>query len=324
MSETDFPETAEQTENERGARPGAGQQGAGGADPMLGPDSRPNSRQERDARLRARLLAFQRIGAPILSAIADWRYVDPDSVPEARTEEDDARLFAQMLDSTVTVANNAAEAMGAADGPEDDWMRWSLASALSNIVTAHFRATGRVLSVDDSERVVGAIDYGGTRVESFQLADERGRDRAIRSLRIRIVDAMAPVVGAVARFSFGRDAHGLVVQVTDTILSYAAEVTDRLAPASWSDEEWASMYKGVLHAACDLYADCHYAEMDRLLDMTPQERSQYVRQHEMDVPMEPVWKAFETRLSMLTTVVENLDLPDDGESSSASRARAEG
>lgn len=257
--------------------------------------------------VRARLLAFQKIGAPLLAAVSDWRFAADGA--NNRTAEGDAALFAQLVESTVAISRKAAEKMGAKNRSEDDWIRWGLASAAADIVTAHYRATGRPMAALAADKLIEAIDKVTDPVNNPLKTVPKLEQDVVTALRLKMFDALAPVVGAVARFSFGYDEHALILDVAGKLHKTAAEIAAALSPDNCPEAEWATLYEGLLAAAAELYADCHYAEMDRLLDMSPDERAAYVREHGNAVPIEPVWQAFELRVSMLTTVAVHLKVP---------------
>ncbi len=266
--------------------------------------------------VRSRLLAFQKIGGPLMAAVSDWRYVEGSDDSE-RTAEQDAELFGKLVTVTGSLAAQLAEKLAPedADDPAMDWLRWGAATAASDIVTASFRALGAVPDASLIERLALALDTGDAPGDVAALGAEDalepeplGADETLR-LQIRSLTALAPVVGAVARYAFGHDAEALVEQVAGRLHARSMRVARRLAPESCSLEDWQALYLGVFAASAELYADCHYAEMDRLLDMNSEERRNYADEHGERLPMDPVWAGFELRVGMLTGLAENLTPP---------------
>lgn len=98
-------------------------------------------------------------------------------------------------------------------------------------------------------------------------------------------------------------------EVSQTVSAKVAEVARRLAPDPCPRSDWQALCVGVMDAAGNLYADAHYAEMDRLLDMTEAERAEYVEAEGGQIPLAPVWDAFDLRMSMLTALADAIEIP---------------
>ena len=86
-------------------------------------------------------------------------------------------------------------------------------------------------------------------------------------------------------------------------------MTRALAPAGATPEQWRMLCWNILRASGQIYTECHYAEADRLLYMSPEERTAYFAQHGNIVPMTQVWQAFNQRMAMLATLATYLDVP---------------
>lgn len=265
--------------------------------------------------VQARLLAFQRIGAPLMAAVSDWRYVE-DADESARTAEQDAALFGELVETTAAASSKLTDRLTGDNTGPGDWARWGIAAAASDIVTACFRATGKVPDQALMDRLIqglGAVDQVAD-IDAFSAGepvsgpDDEAEDAL--HLRVKGVAALAPVVGAVARFAFGEQPEALVGLVADRVHARAIRVARQLAPERCPLGDWRALYHGVFQAAAELYADCHYAEMDRLLDMTPEERDGYIKENGGRLSMDPVWAGFELRIDMLTALAENLNPPE--------------
>ncbi len=278
------------------------------------PDS---GRSPAEVALITRLRVFQRIGAPLLSAINDWRFFG-DTGGEDRGPEDEAALFAALLEATTAISEAFAEILAREAGSvPEDWMRWHLAAAISDIVTAHFRATGQPLDEDTANTVLTGLEKllslgpGLPPDDLNRRVGELAEQRSVAA-RIKGITALAPVVAAIGRFAFGRDPEALAEETTATLHDKAGAIARHLAPEACHEDDWHAFFVGILTAVCELYADCHYAEMDRLLDMEASAREAYLEAHDGTMPLDPVWRSFESRLSMLTILAERFTLPTAG------------
>jgi hypothetical protein len=131
----------------------------------------------------------------------------------------------------------------------------------------------------------------------------------VATFRAKMMEAMVPVVGAVAQYAFGRSEHALLAEVAEKLIKTADQVTRALAPAGCTPDQWRLLCWNVLKAAGSIYTESHYAEADRLLYMNPDERAAYYAQHGNIPPMTQVWQAFNQRMAMLATLATYLDVP---------------
>lgn len=269
-----------------------------------GPEFEDSARQQTAALLKA----FERIGAPLITAVSE---VQSWSGPETDTPEQDAELLARLISTTVSVSQKVADRIGAQQHPDADWVRWSVAAVMSPVVATQYRVTGKPLNDREADRIVSAVDAvsafaadyteGGYGRSALELDDEPAA-----GLRIKAVNALVPVIGAIARFAFGHSEQKLIRDVLQALQERVDRVTARLLDTALAPEERARFELGILNAAGQLYAECHYAEMDRLLDMSAEERADYAQEHNNTLPMGPVWDAFDLRMEMLMTVATHL------------------
>jgi len=259
-------------------------------------------------RTAALLKAFERIGAPLITAVSE---VQSWSGPDSDSPEHDAEILAQLISTTVSVSQKVADRIGAHQHPDADWVRWSVAAVMSPVVATQYRVTGKPLNDRETGRIVSAVDAvaafaagyteGGYGRAALELDDEPAA-----GLRIKAVNALVPVIGAIARFAFGHPEQSLIREVLQRLQGRVDHVTERLLDSPSDTQERIRFELGILNSAGQLYAECHYAEMDRLLDMSAEDRADYAREHNNTLPMEPVWDAFDLRMEMLMTVATHL------------------
>lgn len=281
---------------------------AGKARSVDGADSLANAGSPAQQRTAALLKAFERIGAPLITAVSE---VQSWSGPDGESPEHDAELLARLISTTVSVSQKVADRIGAQQHPDADWVRWSVAAVMSPVVATQYRVTGKPLDDREAGRIVSTVDAvaafaagyteGGYGRAALELDDEPAA-----GLRIKAVNALVPVIGAIARFAFGHQEQTLIREVLQALQSRVDRATERLLDDRADAEEHVRFELGILNAAGQLYAECHYAEMDRLLDMSPEERADYAREHNNTLPMDPVWEAFDLRMEMLMTVATHL------------------
>lgn len=257
--------------------------------------------------MRARVAALQKLVTPLLTAIYEVQGSmgqTGEGAAEANTE-----LLGKLIDNAATMGAQTATSLGAGAGAEHDWVRWGVATAVSQCVAAHYRATGRPLPAAESEGLVGALAEFEKKFPSLMPVGPEYGALGLGLFRAKLLEAMVPVVGAVAQYAFGRPEHALLSEVSERILQAGETVTRSLAPAGATADAWRVLVWSVIKSASQLYTECHYAEADRLLYMDPEERAAYFAEHGQQVPMEKVWQAFDQRMGMLATLIAYIDLP---------------
>ncbi len=247
------------------------------------------------------LLVFRRIAAPLLSAVTGYRApaAEGETAPPAEAGQI-ATTFMSLVESTVEISRAITERLRFGDNNQA--AQWLTAGAAADAVAGFYRANGRPLGPSEIEPLLAALETALTQgMERLGFRRDTLDTDPTPPLG-HVYKALAPVVTAVARFSFGRDQNELLLEITDRLMSIAGGVTARLNKSENPDV----LYYSILDVAGEFYMECHFAEMDRLLEMPPEERKEYVRTHDKQIPMEPVWETLNLKLSMLEAVTRHL------------------
>ncbi|MBV8060784.1 MAG: hypothetical protein JO126_01375 [Alphaproteobacteria bacterium] len=261
-----------------------------------------------DARMQTLLTTYKMVGMPLLQALTESTGRAPGSggvVIELNNE-----VFNTLVDSAIMLSRTLAGQVGASDAPVDSWVRWSLAGAAAQMVASHFKVTSRPLSEESAQKIADIAEGLQGKFGTLMGGAQEPVPNTIATFRAKMMEAMVPVVGAMAQYSFGRSEHALLAEVADKLVKTADQVTRALAPAGSSAEQWRLLCWHVLKAAGQVYTESHYAEADRLLYMNPDERAAYFAQHGNVPPMSQVWQAFNQRMAMLATLASYLDVPE--------------
>ncbi len=267
-----------------------------------------NPDTESQARMQTLLTAFRQVGMPILQALTEAR---PAGAPGEAPQPAESRIdqFGALIDSTVTLARELSAQVGASEDQIDAWVRWSLAGAASQVVASHYRATGQALSPELAKHLAATTGDLQAKFKTQIPAGNETLPNTLATFRAKMMEALVPVIGAVAQYSFGRAEHALLAEVSERLVRTADQVTRALAPSGCSPEQWRLLCWNVLKASGQIYTDSHYAEADRLLYMNPDERTAYFAKNGNVVPMTQVWQAFNQRMAMLATLATYLEAP---------------
>jgi len=258
------------------------------------------------SQMQARLAAFHQLGLPLLQAANDAQSKDSNGQPQALN----GAALGPLVDNTVMLSRKLAQQLGASEDQLDAWVRWALSGAAAQVVGAAFKTSGRPMTEAEADHIAAiAIDLQ-SKFKSQIPAGQETMPNTVATFRAKMMEAMVPVVGAVAQYSFGRAEHALLAEVAEKLVKTADQVTRALAPTGASPEEWRLLCWHILKATGQIYTEAHFAESDRLLYMTPDERAAYFAQHGAIIPMQQVWQAFNQRMAMLATLATYLEVPE--------------
>lgn len=265
-----------------------------------------DKQKEQTANLQTLLVAFHQVGAPLMQALAEAPAGAKSDVPG----QIDTSPFVSLVDSAVELNKALAGVLGGREEQLDPAVRWSLVGAASQVVAASFRSSGRPPSTQEISDLAG---IAVTLQEKFKTQIPAGGEtlpNTIATFRAQMMEALVPVIGAIAQYAFGRSEHELLADVAERLVRIADQVTRALAEPSATPDQWRLLCWSILRAAGQIYTECHYAEADRLLYMSAEDRSAYFAQHGNTVPMVQVWQSFNQRMAMLATLATYLDVPE--------------
>jgi len=264
-----------------------------------------NISKEDDKKMQTLLASFRTIGMPLLKSLVEVSSLsenDDDNIVQVKD-------FNSLIDSTVLLSQEIAKEAGADEENLDANVRWALAGSASKIVAANYQATGEHITQDEIKQLA---EIASSLQEKFKDHIPSGGEtlpNTLATFRSKMMEAMVPVIGAVAQYSYSRSEHELLAEISEKLVKISDQVTRSLAPSGATPEQWRMLCWNILKAAGTIYTECHYAEADRLQMMEAEERAKYFAQHGNEVPMIQVWQAFNQRMAMLATLSTYLDVP---------------
>jgi len=250
------------------------------------------------------LAAFRQIGMPLLQSL-----VEVSGASNQKVTEENSSDFTKLVDSTVMLSQEIAKEIGAEEGDLDASVRWALAGSASQVVAASYHATGEHMSAEEGKHLAKIAVQLQEKFKSQIPAGGETIPNTLATFRSKMMEAMVPVIGAVAQYAYSRAEHELLAEVAERLVKTSDQVTRTLAPAGATPEQWRMLCWNILRAAGRIYTECHYAEADRLQMMESDERAAYFAQHGDQVPMIQVWQNFNQRMAMLATLATYLDVP---------------
>lgn len=254
-----------------------------------------------NGRLQTLLAAFRQVGMPLLQALAEN--------PSGENSGVSAEKFSTLVDSTILLIKELSKQLVTGDEQLDPGVRWALAGSASQVVAASYKANGHAMPPEDVKHMASVAASLQQTFKTQLPAGSDGLPNTVATFRAKMMEAMVPVIGAVAQYSFGRAEHALLAEVAEKLVKISDQVTRSLAVAGSTPEQWRILCWNVLRASGQIYTECHFAEADRLLYMNPEDRAAYFAQHGQVIPMVQVWQAFNQRMAMLATLATYLEVP---------------
>ncbi len=251
------------------------------------------------------------ISTPLLTAVVETSGVgadNPDRLPHSK--ENHTKQFGNLLEATTGLARKFSRIMQVDDSAMNDWVRSRLAGTLAHVVASYYRATAQPLQLERADELLPLM----AKAAHF-ARDEAGvaqpflKNPPVDS-QIQAIHAMTPVLSAIARFAFGRSETELLAELAEQLRARVEALIQQIFPNGLQPVVHAQLGDAMLETVGKIYAEAHYAEMDRLLDMPPDDRVAYIKQYDNKPPMTQVWEQFDLRMDMLTVLVKNITLPE--------------
>jgi len=264
------------------------------------PAPAPAKTEENDTH-SAYVSVLKEISGPLLSAVSQVVAGQREN-GIAISAIDEANAFNHLIQQVVNITRTTSATLEIgrdATAPNGEPMRRQIIEAVSDLMGAHYRAAAQLQPsslVGQLTAAITQIAIEGARRED--LMPGLGTMTQAR-LGIDMLRAIPPVVHAVTRFAFGRNALVLITEVAWELQYKAVEVTKRLMGTGATLQAWHSVYGAALHAAAEMYAEAHYAEADQFARYTPEQRQAFIQAMGPELPMTNVWAAFDRQTDFL-------------------------
>jgi len=278
---------------------------------MVDDASRNEKTKESSVRVQTALAAFRHVGVPLLQSAFGVAGDLAEGSPLFGAEDGGAspQKISALVDSVVALSRALTKEFAKEEDKLDASVRWGVVGASSQVVAAHYQATGNVPSDEALAQLVRIAVALQEKFKTQMPAGGEAPPNTAATFRAKMMEGLVPVVGAVAQYAYGRAEHDLLAEVAERLVKTADQVTRALADSGATPEQWRLLCWSVLRAAGQIYAESHYAEADRLNAMDPDQQAAYFSEHKDAIPMTQVWQAFHQRMAMLATLATYLDVP---------------
>lgn len=267
-----------------------------------------------DQRSEFLLELLDKLGAPLMDAMQR----------SGPSELEGAETLAALLGQSVQMGLSLAQKMDLKEEGEDkesdsDAVRLSLSAMAGQFVAGSYVRQGHVPTEEEAQRLVKALSTVLTFANNFTPSAQHVARLKVTGSRKPLFDetqsqifylsAMAPVLGAVAEFPFGKSETVLIQEVAEKLAIRAAGLREALIGSASEFAEAAFSELMILHTLARVYADCHRAQTKKLLA-----QGEDIRE---EISSESVWEGFDLRLAMFETLL-NASVPGAASGDTAS------
>ena len=258
-----------------------------------------------DQRANYLLQILETIGSPLMSAIIAGTAPDSQENPQQ-----DAQAIAALLGKTVEASIELGNIMDINPAEaQDDTLRVALAGLAGPLVAAQYSKRAQVPESVDLKKMTSSLQAVLTFSDNFSPTAEtverlknlqaNGQPVDEYQTQIQYMQALMPVVEAIAAFPFGQAEAKLIMDVSDKLVKKSVELREALLPGVSDEAVQKRIELGLLRVLGGLYSACHKIETQKAMSMSEDQRA-------AGLSMDPVWKGFDVRCAMLEALAGSM------------------
>lgn len=260
-----------------------------------------------DQRTQFLLQVLEKIGSPLTMAVA--------AVPGNQAGSE-AQRVAELLNKSVQLGLALADGMNVRDESQADGVHLALAAFAGPLVAGQYMTSGgRVPGDLEIRRMAGALQAVLTFADNFTPAadttmrlqnNEPGSESADESLiHVQMMNAFAPMLQAVAQYTFGRQENKLVQDIVGRIFDRAETMRADIFGVDLPVKQARRIDLVLVKMMSGVYAGAHMGEMARLMSLSEQDRT-VAMATPGGVSMDPIWTAFDRQVAMIRILGEQV------------------
>lgn len=251
---------------------------------------------------------IERLAGPLSAAVSEvgMRTGGKDTI------EMEAKKVAELLTRSTQLGMNMAEIVGLkGEESEADAVRLSLTCVASMLISNHYRLTSKAPADSDvaklGESLKTSISFadqyasGAETVNRLRTLDKDFYPADSHQITLLYINALVPVISAVAAFPFGQQEKKLVQEIAARLQENAKSMTT-LYFGQLPEMEKARAELSILRTLAVIYSQCHFAEMARLMTLDEASRNA------APANLQTVWGVYESRVALAETLAEMLAL----------------
>lgn len=275
---------------------------------------------------------IEKMGTPLINAVIRGSFSEGGGINES-----DVSKIADLLNSTVKLAQNLSGSFKPENEQDVDAIRTAVACLISPILGEHYTRTGNDFSDDDlakyqqifekilsfSDNLAEAKEAANKRI-SLVNPDALGISNAVlyddEQIALQTIEAFLPVVEEISSYSFGLEPRALLSEIIDKIKSQSKIATKALFGKLTDDGAKQLAELGIIRSLAEIYAASHAAEKKRIEALGEEEQEALIND-QGEVSLNTLWDGFNQRYSLIITLAKSLK---SGETTAASTAGTAG
>lgn len=264
-----------------------------------------------DSRSAFLLQVLEKLASPLVASISEVavrQMMMPDPSQPA-TMRPEAEQVAGLLTKSTQMSIGLSELIDLKlPENEADSLRLALTSLSSPLVANIYRLAGRTPTDAEVDRVMAAMNAVFTYSENFAPASDATARMATldqdfypadkTQVSLMYMSALLPAVNSVMAYSFGQPEKKLIQEVTERLLEEAKDLRKRMFPKLKDERKISQADLAVLRMATQIYSQCHFGEMAKLMATEEQARQG------LAPAMTTLWQAFSLRMEMLEVLAD--------------------
>jgi hypothetical protein len=272
-----------------------------------------------DSRSAFLLQVLEKLASPLVASISEVavrQMMMPDPA-QPSTMRPEAEQVAGLLTKSTQMSIGLSELIDLKlPENEADSLRLALTSLSSPLVANIYRLAGRTPTDAEVDRVMAAMNAVFTYSENFTPASDATARMAVLDqdfypadkvqVSLMYMSALLPAVNSVMAYSFGQPEKKLIQEVTERLLEEAKDLRARMFPKLKDERKISQADLAVLRMATQIYSQCHFGEMAKLMATEEQARQG------LAPAMTTLWQAFSLRMEMLE-ILADIMVPEDEE-----------
>lgn len=266
-----------------------------------------------DSRSTFLLQVLEKLASPLVASISEvsvrqMMMPDPSQAGAMRPE---AEQVAGLLTKSTQMSIGLSELIDLKlPENEADSLRLALTSLASPLVANIYRLAGRTPTDAEIDRVMAAMNAVYTYSDNFSPASDATARMAVldqdfypsdaTQVALQYMSALLPAVNSVMAYSFGQPEKQLIKDVTERLLKESQALRKTMFPHLTDPRDTSKSDLAVLRMATQIYSQCHFGEMAKLMATEEQARQG------LAPAMTTLWQAFSLRMQMLEVLAEVL------------------
>lgn len=255
----------------------------------------------------ALIVLFEKMGVPLINAISAvemWQEMDNVGKLDAdHSKKEDVSVkyatnLASLLNRTISLSTALSQKLELL--PQSDQKHRLDVAAVSTLMIAHqYALTAQIPEEKDLSKITSSLESVLSFADYFSNGpDVTSTGRSPEALLVDCLEAVVPMVQTIGRFSFGKQENALISDILSGLGGRVSELLSALEQ-DMGNKKISAQKVQVFKSSAQLFTLCYEAEMNNLAQKATGDASDA----DVDAALKRVWQNFDSRLTLLRTVL---------------------